>query len=68
MRVLLAIVFAAVAPAIKHTAADTTLAQASLVKVADFGKGWSGKASRQQGDCKDRFARKAAQRGLKPSR
>ena len=49
MRVLLAIVFTAVTPAIKHTAADTTLAQASLVKVADFGKGWTGKASRQQG-------------------
>jgi len=49
MRVLLAIVFAAVTPALKHTTADTALAQTTLVKVADFGKGWTGKASRQQG-------------------
>jgi hypothetical protein len=49
MRVLLAIVFAAAAPALKHTTADTTTAKASLVTVADMGKGWTGKASPQQG-------------------
>jgi hypothetical protein len=49
MRILLAIVFAAATPAMKHTTADTTMAQHSLVKVADFGKGWTGKASPQQG-------------------
>ncbi len=49
MRILLAIVFAAAAPAMKHTTADTTTAKASLVKIADFGKGWTGKASPQQG-------------------
>lgn len=49
MRVLLAIVFAAVTPAMKHTTADMTTAKASLVKVADFGKGWTGQASPQTG-------------------
>jgi len=49
MRTLLAILLAAAAPAMKHTAADTTLAKASLVKVADFGKGWTGKAGPQVG-------------------
>jgi hypothetical protein len=54
MRLLLAIVFAAVTPAMKHTTADTATARGSLVKVSDFGKGWTGKASAQQGvglDC-----------------
>jgi hypothetical protein len=49
MRILLAIVFAAVTPAMKHTTADTATARASLVKVADFGKGWTGKPSTQRG-------------------
>lgn len=49
MRILLAIVFAATTPAMKHTAADTTTAKASLIKIADFGTGWSGKASPQTG-------------------
>jgi hypothetical protein len=49
MRVLLAIVFAAVTPAMKNTTVDTATARASLVKVTDFGKGWAGKASPQQG-------------------
>jgi hypothetical protein len=49
MRVLLAIVFAAMTPAMKHTTADTATAQASLVKVSDLGMGWTGKASAQRG-------------------
>jgi hypothetical protein len=49
MRALLAILVAAVTPAMKHTTADTTAARASLVTVSDFGKGWSGKASPQAG-------------------
>src|SRR6266581_2576186 len=49
MRVLLAILLTAAAPAMKHTAADTAIAKASLVTAADVGKGWTGKASPQQG-------------------
>ena len=49
MRVLLAILLATAAPAMKHTGADTKLAQASLVKAADFGNGWTGKSSPQEG-------------------
>jgi hypothetical protein len=46
---LLAALLAAAAPAMKHTTAGTNAARASLLKVADFGSGWTGKASPQTG-------------------
>src|SRR5256885_16490467 len=50
MRVLLAIVLAAGTPAVHHTSAGTRAAQASLLKLADLGKGWTAAAvTRQQG-------------------
>ncbi len=49
MRVLLAILLAAVTPAMHHTSADTTTAQHSLLRASDFGMGWTGKASPQSG-------------------
>jgi hypothetical protein len=50
MRVLLAIVLAAGTPAVHHTTAGTKAAQASLLELADLGKGWTATAvTRQQG-------------------
>jgi hypothetical protein len=49
MRVLLAILLAAAAPAMHHKSADMKTARASLVTAADLGKGWTGKASPQEG-------------------
>jgi hypothetical protein len=50
VRVLLAIVLATGTPAVQHTSAGTRAAQASLLKLADLGKGWSAAAvTRQQG-------------------
>jgi len=48
VRVLLAALLFAAAPAVHLTTADTKLAQASLVKLTDFGTGWTGKASTTQ--------------------
>jgi hypothetical protein len=44
MRVLLAILLAAGAPAVHHTSAGTQAARTSLLKLADLGKGWTGAA------------------------
>jgi len=50
MRLLLAIVLAAGTPAAHHTTTGTRAAQASLLKLADLGKGWTAAAvTRQQG-------------------
>ena len=49
MRILLAIVLATAAPAVKPTAADTKAAQKTLITAADLGKPWSGKTSAQAG-------------------
>jgi hypothetical protein len=52
MRVLLSALLAAGAvagPVIRHTSADTRIAQASLLKSSDFTKGWSGTATPQTG-------------------
>ena len=50
MRVLLAILLATGSPALHHTKAGTKTAQASLLELADLGKGWSAAAvTRQQG-------------------
>src|SRR4051794_5017315 len=49
MRVLLAILLAAAAPAVKHNAADTAKARASVLAVKDLGNGWTGAASPQSG-------------------
>jgi hypothetical protein len=49
MRVLLAILLAAAAPAAKHDAADMKAARTSVLAAADLGKGWTGKASPQAG-------------------
>ena len=50
MRVLLATLLAAGMPAVHHTSAGTRTAQASLLKLADLGKGWAAASvTRQQG-------------------
>src|SRR5262245_32794649 len=49
MRVLLAILLATAAPAMKHNAADTKKAQASVLALKDLGKGWTGQTSPQSG-------------------
>jgi hypothetical protein len=50
VRVLLAILLAAGTPAAHHTSAGTKAAQAALLRLADFGKGWtSAAATSQQG-------------------
>jgi hypothetical protein len=50
MRVLLATLLAAGMPAVHHTSAGTRAAQASLLKLADLGMGWTAAAvTRQQG-------------------
>src|SRR5262245_8960376 len=48
MRILLAIALAAGTPAAHHTTAGTTAARAALVRLADFGKGWTSAASTSQ--------------------
>lgn len=55
VRVLLAILLAAAAPAVHLTKADMSAAKASVLTKAELGKGWTGKASPQTGasfDCK----------------
>jgi hypothetical protein len=49
VRVLLAIVLAAGAPAVHHTTAGTHTAKAALLTAADLGKGWAATASTQEG-------------------
>jgi hypothetical protein len=52
MRILLVALLAAgatAAPIKRHTSADTSAAQASLLKSTDFTKGWTGTASTQNG-------------------
>jgi hypothetical protein len=48
VRFLLAALLVAAGPVVHLTKADTRVAQTSLVKLADFGTGWSGKASTTQ--------------------
>jgi hypothetical protein len=48
VRVLLAIVLAAGTPAVQHTSAGTKTARASLLKLADLGKGWTAAAAPSQ--------------------
>ena len=48
MRVLLAIVLAAGAPAVHHTAEGTKGARSSLLSVRDLGKGWTASAPTSQ--------------------
>jgi len=47
--VLLAIVLAAAAPAVRHRPADVQAARASVLAAADLGKGWTGEATAQRG-------------------
>jgi hypothetical protein len=49
MRVLLAVLLAVSAPAVKHDAAGMVLAKASVLAAGDLGKGWSGTPSPQGG-------------------
>ena len=48
MRFLLAVLVATAAPSMHLTKADTSLARASLVKLSDFGTGWTGTAAANQ--------------------
>lgn len=49
MRVLLAVVLAVGVPAVHHTTTGTKAARATLLKLADMGKGWTAATAAQRG-------------------